>query len=883
MVFANNDGLLEFNGSHWKMHRLPEKTICRSLCISNNSKIYVGGQDEVGYFAADKKGNLQYTSIRERIKEKDLPLTDVWDIVSKDGHQYFRSNEKIFVDNNRDSIYAFAAFPTITKFSEIDGVLYLAVQNQGLYKVLGNKLIRCVGTKTANITITSMCSSVDGLLLATLADGIFRYTNDTIQRIDLSYEGFLSESRILQIYHSHQNKIIIGTERNGIIIADESLKAQYHINKVTGLQNNTIHTIHEDQGGSIWVGTANGIDQILIQDGTQVFYPDGEEEGSIYDMLEFEGRYYFATGNGLYSLKKQDLYNPFEKRNFTLVENTLGQVWGLDIVDNKLFMGHLNGAFLIEGGKAIQISPTNSGTWRFNSLGNDLMVAGTYFGFDFYKKENNRFKYLKSSSEFLESSRIIEIDNQRQIWVSHPYRGIYKIKLDSSFNLTIKHYGEAEGLYSDNHNYVFQYQNEIIAASEFGIYQFDQEQNLFYPKKEWLEYLKPKTHVRRLFPLNEHQVIYVTETHIGRFLYSSQIGEPAIFHQSWTKHAEALLNGFEYIYSMDEGTFFLASDKGVIIHNLNTAKTEQVITTHFNDISIVQDKSTSLYAGYGNINNNQKLEPYENTILFSYGSNMMNPSQPTEFRYWLDGVEDNWSSWSINQNKDYTGLRHGKYNFHVQSKNATHGESEIITYSFHIKPYWYQSTFAFLLYSLLSFFGLLIFFRFLKRRFKAEQKLSQEEIELLKNEKLETELQFRNKELASSTMHLVQKNETITKIKQEIDGIYEKVKDPKIRKELRKVITVINDDNRLEDDWENFAIYFDKVHTNFLKRLAKKYPKLSSKDLKLAAYLRMNLTTKEIAPLLNISIRGVEISRYRLRKKLALETSTNLNEYMMNF
>ena len=176
-----------------------------------------------------------------------------------------------------------------------------------------------------------------------------------------------------------------------------------------------------------------------------------------------------------------------------------------------------------------------------------------------------------------------------------------------------------------------------------------------------------------------------------------------------------------------------------------------------------------------------------------------------------------------------------------------------------------------------------IFFRFLKRRFKAEQKLSQEEIELLKNEKLETELQFRNKELASSTMHLVQKNETITKIKQEIDGIYEKVKDPKIRKELRKVITVINDDNRLEDDWENFAIYFDKVHTNFLKRLAKKYPKLSSKDLKLAAYLRMNLTTKEIAPLLNISIRGVEISRYRLRKKLDLETSTNLNEYMMNF
>ncbi len=166
---------------------------------------------------------------------------------------------------------------------------------------------------------------------------------------------------------------------------------------------------------------------------------------------------------------------------------------------------------------------------------------------------------------------------------------------------------------------------------------------------------------------------------------------------------------------------------------------------------------------------------------------------------------------------------------------------------------------------------------------KEEQRLSQEEIERLKNEKLETELQFRNKELASSTMHLVQKNETITKIKQELDGIYQKVKDAKIRRELRKVITVINDNDRLEGEWENFAMYFDQVHTNFLKRLSKKFPELSSKDLKLAAYLRMNLTTKEIAPLLNISIRGVEISRYRLRKKLALETEINLNEYMMNF
>ena len=91
------------------------------------------------------------------------------------------------------------------------------------------------------------------------------------------------------------------------------------------------------------------------------------------------------------------------------------------------------------------------------------------------------------------------------------------------------------------------------------------------------------------------------------------------------------------------------------------------------------------------------------------------------------------------------------------------------------------------------------------------------------------------------------------------------------------------DDDRLEQDWESFSSHFDQVHSDFLKRLKAKYPQISPKDLKMAAYLRLNLSTKEIAPLLNISIRGVEISRYRLRKKLELDTTVNLSEYMMEF
>lgn len=890
IVFANNDGLLVFDGSTWKTHRLPKKTICRSISISQDSRIYVGGQDEVGFFSPDKNGELHYSSIRERIQKKDLPIDDIWNFVSEGKNQYFRSNEKIFFDNRKDSIYSVASFPTITNLSKVDEIVYFAVFNEGLFKVQNGKVSRCADSNISDITITSMCSYENGLLLGTLKDGLFHYSNDKIKPLKVDYQSFLLESRILQVYETNQKKIVIATERNGVVIANSSLQAVHHINKIKGLQNNIVRTVHEDHAGSIWVGTGNGIDQILLQDGTQVFYPDGEEQGSIYDILEFKGKYYFATGNGLYFLEKKDQYDAFQKGSFQLVKNSMGQVWGVDTIDGQLLMGHIEGAFVIKGDNAVKISPTNSGTWKFEKLNDSILVAGTYFGLDFYTNKNDDLKFIANSQEFKESSRIIEVDHNMQIWVSHPYRGVYKINVTPSLRLEIRKYGKGQGLYSDYLNYVFQYQEGIIVTSEVGIYSYEEKLDSFVKKQEWTKLIGAKTNVRRLFPLDDNQVIYSTATHIGKLLQSSQIGDPAILLQKWTQHAESLVKGFEFIYPMNEESFFLASDKGVIIHSLGNRKSEKILSVRFNNIKIIEDTITEVYNGFGTVQQGLKLEPNQNTIQFTYSSNMVNPYQPTEFRFWLEGIENNWSSWNVDQYKDYTGLRTGQYTFHIQARNDTHGKSEIGSYSFTVKPNWYESKLAFILYSIFALFGLLVFSIFVQKRYrneavvlKEEQKLSQEEIERLKNEKLESELQYRNKELASSTMHLVQKNETITKIKQELDGIYQKVKDAKIRRELRKAITLINDNDRLEGEWENFAMYFDQVHTNFLKRLNKKFPELSSKDLKLAAYLRMNLTTKEIAPLLNISIRGVEISRYRLRKKLALETETNLNEYMMNF
>ena len=152
----------------------------------------------------------------------------------------------------------------------------------------------------------------------------------------------------------------------------------------------------------------------------------------------------------------------------------------------------------------------------------------------------------------------------------------------------------------------------------------------------------------------------------------------------------------------------------------------------------------------------------------------------------------------------------------------------------------------------------------------------------MQNDKLETEINYKNSELASTAMHLVKKGELVSKIKSELTQIVKAADSNKVEIELKKMIKSISEDDTIDTEWEKFATHFDKVHSDFIKVLKEKHPAISNNEVKICAYLRMNLSTKEIAQLLNISARGVEISRYRLRKKLGLKTETNLFDYLIN-
>jgi DNA-binding CsgD family transcriptional regulator len=236
----------------------------------------------------------------------------------------------------------------------------------------------------------------------------------------------------------------------------------------------------------------------------------------------------------------------------------------------------------------------------------------------------------------------------------------------------------------------------------------------------------------------------------------------------------------------------------------------------------------------------------------------------------------------------------------VRAKISEQNYSPEVVYTFTVLAPWYANKFAFLFYVLLLIAAYYVVRYIYKLKLQRHQrhiheKLQKEHDEYLrqeafaneqrivkiKNEQLQADLAGKSRELANSAMNIVYKNELLQKISEEITHLKDSNGKKLSDEQLRRIQKVIDDGMNDERDWNLFENSFNEAHESFFKKLKAKHPDLVPNDLKLCAYLRMNMSSKEMASLLNISLRGVEIRRYRLRKKLNLEHDKNLVEFLM--
>ena len=913
IYIANNEGLLTFDGNYWKLFSLPNKTIVRSLEFGIDNQLYAGGQDEFGFFSPDKNGDLAFTSLKNLIDESDQQFADIWNIVKWNNALFFRSKSKLFrYYNNKITVYQpwkswnFIGIHQNQLIAHDEGK-GLVVFKDGSWQILINKSLL-----PPNFSITSICPFGNASLITTSENGIFILTNNKLTKFNIIGDNINNTQFFNCSFRLKDDTYLIGTYNNGV----------YHINNAGrlievfsknegGLQNNNVQTIYVNSNNNIWLGLDNGIAYISYNSGLKHINPSIFNDGAGYSNVLFHNSLYFALSNGIYTLPLE-ANTSFEYTKNNIKKIAEGLSWQVSAVKDKLFVGKEDGFFSIINNNTIPIDMT-TGYWLNQKITDSpfVIAAGNYLGINLFEQKNGRFSKQSTIPNFNTSSRFVEVDSTHKIlWVSHPYRGVYKISLtDYSYTL----YTSKNGLPSSLNNHVFKIKNTILIATEKGIYQYNSQTDQFQ-ESPYYKAIFSDMSVRYLKEDLQGNIWFVHEKSIGIVDFSNKQPEIIYFPELKGK----ILSGFENIYPADSNNVFIGAEQG--FYHINYKKYKQNIFPLIAIITSVKTKDKTeqtIFNGYYNsVNEFEKQSknqivslPYKsNSIHFEYAASFNQQQTNIEYSYLLKGFDKEWSDWSKKTEKDYTNLPAGFYTFQVKARNNLNKESTVSIYSFYILSPWYNNIWSWIAYCSLSVLLLIWIAKQQEKRIhkqqekrilvermkhKEEQNIltyqhqielekSEKELIKLKNEKLEAEIEFKNTELATTVMNLVQKKEFLLKIKDELNKLNKSGKETIETNELKKILRSLTTDEKLNEEWERFSIHFNKVHSNFLITLKEKYPELKAHELRLCSYLYMNLSSKEIAHLMSISVRGVEISRYRLRKKLQLNSDVNLFQFLLD-
>ena len=879
---ANNKGLLEFNGATWRLYPSPNETIIRSLAVVGN-RIYTGSYMEFGFWEPDNFGQLNYSSLSSTILDKLVSDEQFWNITAIEDWMLFQSLNRIYAYNAKtQSFNIIDSDSVLTKMVKLENEVYFQKLNQGIFKISNGKeqLISNDEVLMENYLV-NIFRLKNKLLFLTQNNGFFTLEKGVVKPWDNDFNSQLDAVSVYSGIQLKNGNIAIGTISNGVIIVSLDHKIDFKINQSKGLSNNTVLSLFEDIEQNIWLGLDNGIDCLNMDSPFRIFQDDDGILGTVYAAIIHEGQLYLGTNQGLF-------YREYgTDKDFVFVKGTNGQVWCLKSYDGKLFIGHNLGTFILSDSNLKHIN-NYQGTWDIQEFTNNpsLLLQGNYNGLSILQKKDNVWSIRNKIEGFDISSKYFGFLNDSSLFVSHEYKGVYKIALGNDLERTTRveiDFRLGKGLNSS----LTVYNDDILYAYKKGVFKYDTLRagftrdstlSLLFDGSNYVSgKLITDSHESRLWGFTENNVAFVTQGKMSDV--------PKINRVPFPNAVRKMMIGYENLLYLGDEKYLIGTSSGYIVMDLKRIKDTEY------EISI---NSIENYSANSDKISIDKKEPQNfkntfNNLEFYFSVPEYKKFVDAEYQYQLEGIYEKWSDWSKQPSVLFENLPSGSYTMNVRAKVGNSLSRNTASYSFSIDKSWYATHLAIAFY-LIAVLLFSIFMHTIYRRYYERQRIklvkdNQRDLELkeleneqqvmqLKNEKLLQDVDNKNRELAISTMSLIKKNEFLGNIKNELKNAVDS-------KGLKPVIKIIDKNINNTDDWKFFQEAFNNADKNFLKKVKELHPKLTPNDLKLCAYLRLNLTSKEIAPLLNISPRSVEVKRYRLRKKMNLGHEDGLTDYIL--
>lgn len=898
MYFGNNQGLLVFDGNYWQTYAMPNHQIVRSVLAAHDGHIYVGAFAEFGYWSL-KNHQFTYTSLLPYLP-KNIKINDeIWKIYQTKDAVIFQSFSAIYIYKNQ-KIEVIKRHSPYLFLHQVGQKLWIESLSEGLFELRGKELIPLkndAAFKPKNVL--SILPFKDGkLLIGTEKQGLFLFNGRSFQPFKTTFDAFLQQNQLNNGVKISENLYAFGTIGRGSIWMDSLGRNVQMISKKIGLQNNTILSLFTDHQ-NLWMGLDNGIDRISLHTPISYYADNLGSFGTVYASAFHNDKLYLGTNQGLfYTSQKQQ--KDYTASDFTLIPGSEGQVWSLQIFDNELICGHNNGTYRVNDTQFEKISTINGG-WVLQRLIQNptYLIQGNYTGLAFYKKNNSgKYEFSHQLQGFSEPAKYVEQDTDGAIWVSQAYKGLYRIYLDESLHKIKSQtsFGKKQGLPNTFNVNLSKRNGKLYFGTTEGIYTFKNEK--FELENALQKALGSYAFSCRMIPQQGNAAWVLSKSRLARITFNTN--RISVDSSSFSALDGQMIQFYENLHALNPKQFLISIDNGFAIFDTQYEPAPLSPTLPKVLIRKVEDVSSATQRIAEFVKHTLNLSSSQNNLRISYAFPVFK-EEKVQFQYYLQGYSQYWSEWNYLSAKDFTNLSPGNYTFSVRAK-INNQISEITYFKFNIATPWYLTKWAYAFYFIVTIILLYIVVKRYdkqikikhlakfkqqaaekERLFKRDAELAEQAFIKLKAEKLQADLDAKNRELSNTAMTLVYKNELLQKLSEEIESLKNKENDKPITEKVKRIQKVITDAKDDQHDWDLFESSFNEAHEGFFKRLKQNYPKLVPNDLKICAFLRMNMSSKEMASLLNISVRGVEIKRYRLRKKLELSAEKNLVTFLMEY
>ncbi len=707
MYFATDAGVFEFDGSEWNLIEIPNAGVSRSLAFDQkDNQIYVGSVGEIGYLEADSIGQIKYVSLKQYIPEKYKKFSDVWNTyVTKHGVIY-TTDSYLFIWTGVE-IKVIVAEVAFHMGFYLNDTYYIRQWEKGLQILEGDSLKRVPeGEMFAEGRIYVMLPYDEKrMLIGTRTRGLYLFDGQNFTRFKTEADDFLIENNLyLPGTKLADGRFVLATLNAGLVVLNKDGEQIFLINKANGLADEQVIYTYQDKEGGLWAGCYTGVvSRIEINSPLTVLDDKSGLKFPISDVVRFENTLYVATNSGYYRL------NPSGR--FEEISGTPDQNWDLLIWDNSLLIGDINGLYEIRDGVNRLIRPGINYDFRVFGLHRwqqdpRYLILTLENGLAVMKNENNRWIEVCLIKKTFLPWAMVEVENG-VLWIQETAEGCYRVTFPydevsgtyqfekAKFEHFSTDFGLSEGAFVPH-----KVADNIYFVSKKGlVFQFNESDNCFYRNDTFNKVGVGRNVEDPILQENTQGNVWANFGGGVAFGKAMPDGSYQFSAGPFNRFSNSVVNT---IYEDEDGTVWFGGTKELIHYDPSVEKNyDQDYPVLVRKVIVGED---SVIFG-GNVIKKDRITELDYSsqeIRFKFAAPTYDKPGETQYQSMLEGFDRQFSSWSKENFRIYTGLPTGEYKFRVRAKNIYDFISQEAVFEFKVLPPWYQTWWAYSLYVLIG-------------------------------------------------------------------------------------------------------------------------------------------------------------------------------------